>query len=150
MAAGSLDAAAWAASAGYSILIGPHTTHAETGEQRELYLQQLHKHGYSAEGREIPITRFLAIAPTDAEAAEVARQGARWVLKTYIDPTRFGAGGDPVQRYVDSAIIHGTAERVTAELTRLREEIHLDYLIGAPLSHQTFLSFTDRVLPKLA
>src|SRR6185437_15088630 len=110
MAAGSLDAAAWAASAGYSILIGPHTTHAETGQQRELYLQQLHKHGYSAEGREIPITRFLAIAPTDAEAAEVARQGAKWVLKTYIDPTRFGAGGDPVQRYVDSAIIHGTAE----------------------------------------
>ena len=150
MAAGSLDAAAWAASVGYSILIGPHTTHAETGQQREFYLQQLHKHGHSAKGREIPITRFLAIAPTDAEAAEVAREGAKWLFKTYIDPARFGAAGDPVQRYVDSAIVHGTAERVAGELMRLREEIHLEYLIGAPLSHQTFLSFTDQVLPKLA
>ena len=150
MAAGSLDAAAWAASVGYSILIGPHTTHVETGQQREFYLQQLHKHGHSAKGREIPITRFLAIAPTDAEAAEVAREGAKWLFKTYIDPARFGAAGDPVQRYVDSAIVHGTAERVAGELMRLREEIHLEYLIGAPLSHQTFLSFTDQVLPKLA
>ncbi|MGH7915221.1 MAG: LLM class flavin-dependent oxidoreductase [Candidatus Binataceae bacterium] len=149
IAAGSLDAAAWAASAGYSILIGPHTTHAETGQQRELYLQQLHEHGHFVQGRETPITRFLAIAPTDTEAAEVAREGAKWVLKTYIDPSKFGAAGDPVQRYVDSAIIHGTAERVAHELMRLREEIHLDYLIGAPLSHHTFLSFTDRVLPRL-
>jgi hypothetical protein len=50
---------------------------------------------------------------------------------------------------VDSVVINGTADAVCEELLRLREEIHLDSLIGAPLSHQTFLSLTDKVLPKL-
>jgi alkanesulfonate monooxygenase SsuD/methylene tetrahydromethanopterin reductase-like flavin-dependent oxidoreductase (luciferase family) len=93
---------------------------------------------------------LLAIAKTDAEAAEIAREGAKWLLKTYVDPKLFSDGRDPVQRYVDSVVIHGTPERVVAELARLQEQIHLDYLIGAPLSHETFLAFTDKVLPKLA
>ena len=79
----------------------------------------------------------------------MARQGAKWLLKTYVDPKMFGVVGDPVQRYVDSVVIHGTAERVTDEIARLREEIHLDYMIGAPLSHETFMLLTDKVLPKL-
>ncbi|MGH7917537.1 MAG: hypothetical protein ACREQE_08720, partial [Candidatus Binataceae bacterium] len=108
----------------------------------------LETHGYSIQGRDIPIARFLAIAPTDAQAAEVARRGAQWLLRTYIDPAIFGAG-DPAQRYLDSVIIHGTPERVADTIARLHEEIHLDYLIGAPLSHETFISFTDKVLPKL-
>ena len=61
----------------------------------------------------------------------------------------FGTDIDPVQRYVDSVIIHGTPERVLDQITQLHEEIHLDYLIGAPLSHETFIAFTDKVLPKL-
>lgn len=149
MASGSLEALQWAASAGHSVLMGPHASHVEVGQQREFYCQQLEHHGYSFAGREIPTARLLAIAPSDAEAAEVARQGAKWLLKTYVDPKKMGMVGDPVQRYVDSVVIHGTPDRVADEIARLHQEIHLDYLIGAPLSHQTFLSFTDEVLPKL-
>ena len=35
------------------------------------------------------------------------------------------------------------------ELARLREQIQLNYIIGAPLSHATFEAFTEKVLPKL-
>ena len=149
VAANSLDAIDWAASAGYSILMGPHSTPAELSEKWEFYKEKLEHYGSSIEGRQIPMARLLAIAPTDAEAAEIARQGAKWLLKTYIDPKLLGIVGDPVQRYVDSVVIHGTPERVVDELARLREEIHLDYMIGAPLSHETFMSFTDKVMPKL-
>ncbi|MGH7249244.1 MAG: LLM class flavin-dependent oxidoreductase, partial [Pseudomonadota bacterium] len=106
VAAGSLEAFRWAATAGYSVLIGPHSTHAEIGEQWEFYRRQLETHGYSIEGRDIPTARLLAIADTDAEAAQIARQGAGWLLKTYIDPRRFNVD-DPLQRYVDSVVIHG-------------------------------------------
>jgi alkanesulfonate monooxygenase SsuD/methylene tetrahydromethanopterin reductase-like flavin-dependent oxidoreductase (luciferase family) len=149
IAAGSPEATRCAASVGHSILIGPHSTPAEIAEQRERYRCELESHGHSFGGREIPVARFLAIAPSDYEAAEVARQGASWLLKTYIDPVRFGIEVDAVQHYVDSVIIHGTPNRVIDRIQRLREEIHLDYLIGAPLSHQTFLSFTEQVLPRL-
>lgn len=94
------------------------------------------------------MARLLAIAPTDAKAKEIAYQGARWMLRTYVNPAMFNVA-DPLQRYVDEVIIHGTPERVADEITRLREEIHLDYLIGAPLSHETFLLFTDKVLAKM-
>jgi len=147
-AASTRDALEWAASSGYSILMDPHSAHTEIGEKWEFYRQQLERHGYTIEGRQIPIARLLAIAHTDAEAAEVARQGANWLLKTYVDPKLFNVV-DPLQRYLDSVIIHGTPERVVDELTRLHEEIHLDYLIGAPLSHETFMLLTDKVLPKL-
>ena len=149
VAAGSPDAIDWAASAGHSILMDPHSTHAELGEKKKFYRQKLEEHGHSIVGRDIPMARLVAIASTDAEAVEVARQGAKWLLKTYVDPRMFGVVGDPVQRYVDSVVIHGTPERVTDELARLHEEIHLDYMIGAPLSHETFMLFTDKVIPKL-
>jgi alkanesulfonate monooxygenase SsuD/methylene tetrahydromethanopterin reductase-like flavin-dependent oxidoreductase (luciferase family) len=149
MAAGSPEALQWAASAGHSVLLGPHASHQETGQQWEFYREQLRANGFSIEGREIPTARLLAIASTDREAAQVAGEGAKWLLKTYVDPKRFADGRDPVQRYIDSVVIHGTAERVADEISRLREEIHLEYLIGAPLSHETSLSFTDKVLPRL-
>jgi alkanesulfonate monooxygenase SsuD/methylene tetrahydromethanopterin reductase-like flavin-dependent oxidoreductase (luciferase family) len=151
VAAGSPDATKWAAGAGYSILIGPHGTHSEVGQQWERYRDWLSGSGDTIEGREIPIARLLAIARTNAEAAEVAQDGAKWLLKTYVDPTKLGvSGGDPVRRYIDSVVIHGTADRVADQIAQLHEEAHLDYLIGAPLSHETFLAFTDQVLPRLA
>src|SRR5262249_46709186 len=113
-----------------------------------LYGRELEGHGHRFDGRVIPVARFLAIASSDSEAAEVARQGAGWLLKTYIDPTRFGIEADPIQHYLDSVIIHGIPDRVIDQIYRLRDQTALDYLIGAPLSHQTFLSFTERVLPK--
>ncbi len=148
VAAASPEAISWAASAGYSILMDPHSTHAELGKKRAFYEQQLAAHGHSIAGRDIPMARLLAIASTEAEAAAVARQGAQWMLKTYVDPRMFAMGMDPVQRYVDAVVIHGTPAHVIDELARLREEISLEYLIGAPLSHETFLSFTEKVLPK--
>jgi alkanesulfonate monooxygenase SsuD/methylene tetrahydromethanopterin reductase-like flavin-dependent oxidoreductase (luciferase family) len=108
------------------------------------------------------------VAPTDAEAREVARRGAQWTVTAYANPARramvrrprpgsdeVDAGRwaediDPVERYVNEVIIHGSPTRVVDELLRLREEIGLDYLLCAPLSHQTFLLLTDEVLPALA
>ena len=148
MAASSPGTIEWAASAGYSILMDPHATHSELGEKRELYQRKLEENGHSIEGREIPMARLLAIAPTDDKAAEVARQGAIWMLKSYVNPSLFNVA-DPVKRYIDEVIIHGSPEHVVDEIVRLREEIRLDYLIGAPLSHETFMLLTDKVLPKL-
>ena len=147
-AASSPLAIEWAASVGHSILMDPHATHAELGHKWELYRDTLTRHGYSIEGRQIPMARLLAIASTQEKAAEVARQGAKWLVDTYVPPEMYGTG-DPVQRYVDEVVIHGTPERVRDELARLHEEIHLDYIIGAPLSHESFLQFTDQVLPQM-
>ncbi|MGO9453793.1 MAG: LLM class flavin-dependent oxidoreductase [Candidatus Binataceae bacterium] len=149
VATSTAEAIEWAAAAGHSILMSPHPTHVEIGEQRELYRRRLEQRGHSIEGREIPMARLLAIAPTDGEAAEVARDGAKWLLRTYVNPKGGARSGDLLQRYVDEVVIHGSPQRVVDEIARLREEIHLDYMIGAPLSHQTFLSFTDYVLPRL-
>jgi len=149
VAASTVEAIRWAAAAGHSILMSPHPTHVEIGEQRALYQRELEAHGHSIEGREIPMARLIAIAATDAEARSVAVEGVKWLLKTYVNPAGRSDPNEMLQRYVDSVVIHGTADAVCEELLRLREEIHLDSLIGAPLSHQTFLSLTDRVLPKL-
>jgi alkanesulfonate monooxygenase SsuD/methylene tetrahydromethanopterin reductase-like flavin-dependent oxidoreductase (luciferase family) len=149
VAAGSSEALEWAAAAGYSVLMGPHATHQEVAAQHQFYRTKLAAHGHSNAGRDLPVALLLAIAPSDAEAREVARQGAQWLLKTYIDPKAIGAIGDPLERYLDSVIVHGTADRVIDKLARLREEAQLNYIIGAPLSHATFEAFTDKVLPKL-
>lgn len=147
-AASSPSAIEWAASVGHSILMDPHATHAELGHKWELYRDTLARHSHAIEGRQIPMARLLAVASTSAEAAEVARQGAKWLVDTYVPPEMYGTG-DPVQRYVDDVVIHGTPEQVRDELARLHEEIHLDYIIGAPLSHESFLQFTDHVLPRM-
>ena len=147
-AASSPSAIEWAASVGYSILMDPHATHAELGHKWELYRDTLARHGYTIEGRQTPMARLLAIASTQEKATEVARQGAQWLVDSYVPPEMYG-DGDPVQRYVDDVVIHGTPEKVVDELTRLREEIHLDYIIGAPLSHESFMQFTDYVLPRM-
>ena len=150
MAASTNEAIQWAAAAGHSILMSPHPTHAELGEQRALYQRELEAHGHSISGREIPMARLVAIAPTESEARSVATDGVKWLFRTYVNPAGRGDVNEMLQRYVDSVVIHGTPERVIDKLERLREEIRLDYLIGAPLSHQTFLSLTERVLPKLS
>lgn len=149
VAASSNEAVRWAAEAGHTILMSPHPTHAEIGEQRALYERELEAHGHSIEGREIPVARLIAIAATDDEAREVAANGVKWLLKTYVNPAGRADPGEMLRRYVDSVVIHGTHESVLEQIQRLREEIRLESLIGAPLSHQTFVSFTERVLPKL-
>jgi alkanesulfonate monooxygenase SsuD/methylene tetrahydromethanopterin reductase-like flavin-dependent oxidoreductase (luciferase family) len=127
----------------------PHASHVEIGRKLAAYRTELAAGGYVAEGRTIPIARLVAIAPTDAEAREVARRGAQWTVTSYAKRHRTD-GVDPVERYVNEVVIHGSPGRVVDELVRLREEIGLEYLLAAPLSHQSFLLLTDEVLPALA
>jgi len=65
------------------------------------------------------------------------------------DPKGLGGSSDPVERYLSGVAIYGTPDQVVDELQRLREEMFLDYLLCAPLSHESFLLLTDRVIPKL-
>jgi alkanesulfonate monooxygenase SsuD/methylene tetrahydromethanopterin reductase-like flavin-dependent oxidoreductase (luciferase family) len=151
VAAYSPSAIEWAAERGYSIMLDPHSPSSLIGEKMRTWRTMLAQHGHKTEGRVIPTVRLLAIADTDAKAAEVARDGAKWLLRSYVNPN--GERGDNdtmLQRYVDSMVIHGTPERVTDQIRQLHEEIQLDYLIAAPLSHETFLALTDHVVPKLA
>ena len=158
VAASSPPAIQWAGERGYSIMMDPHSSHSDIASKRELYREELEKHGHSIEGRDIPMARLLAVAETRAEAEETARRGARWMVGAYIGPGQkqvglgrgfIKEGQDPVQRYLDGVAVWGTPEEVADELQRLEEEMYLGYLLCAPLSHQSFTLFTDKVMPKL-
>ena len=160
VAAGSPDAFDWAGEQGYSILMGPHAQHREVAEQREGYLRQLERHGHSTEGRTLPLARLIAVAETDAEAEEIARRGAQWTVGSYGSGSKKGAeraskapprdpDQDPVERYLNNVVIHGSASKVADTINELRETISLDYLIAAPFSHDSFVRFTNDVLPRI-
>ena len=150
LAASSPESVQRAAEAGFSILMDPHSSHDQIGEKRALYARTLAAHGHTTEGREIPIARMIALANTDREAEEVARAGAQWTLGSYAKMP--GTPADPraaVDRYVNDVVIHGSPERVVDQIQSLRERIGLEYLMCAPLSHDSFVLFTEKVLPKL-
>jgi alkanesulfonate monooxygenase SsuD/methylene tetrahydromethanopterin reductase-like flavin-dependent oxidoreductase (luciferase family) len=159
VAATSPDSVAWAGEHGHTILMDPHAACDEIGEKRELYRRELEKNGFTIEGRDIPMARLIAVAPTDAEAAEIARSGAAWTVGSYANPTKIpggtgahappGSGPDPVQRYLDEVVLHGTPERLVDRLQELQVTMFLDYLLCAPLSHSSFTLFTEKVLPRL-
>jgi alkanesulfonate monooxygenase SsuD/methylene tetrahydromethanopterin reductase-like flavin-dependent oxidoreductase (luciferase family) len=158
MAASSQGAIEWAASCGFSILMDPHSSHRQIGEKRRLYGEALTRAGFSEKGRLIPIARLLALDESAEKAALAARRGALWILDSYLGsqhrPVLAGGfapeGVDPVQRYLDEVILHGTPEAVLDEILRLKEEIALDYLLCAPLSHKSFLLLAEKLLPALA
>jgi alkanesulfonate monooxygenase SsuD/methylene tetrahydromethanopterin reductase-like flavin-dependent oxidoreductase (luciferase family) len=158
MAASSEGAIDWAARHGFSILMDPHSSGPEIGAKRRHYAAKLAAAGFSETGRDIPIARLVAIADKAGKAAEVARSGAEWILNSYLGarhrPVMQGsftpARVDPIRRYLDEVILHGTPDKVGDEILRLREEIGLDYLLCAPLSHQTFMLLTEKVLPRLS
>ena len=158
MAASSEGAIEWAAGRGFSILMDPHSSAPEIGRKRRFYADRLTAAGFSEAGRDIPIARLVALAPDAGEAAAVARAGAQWIVQSYLDPRHRPVmqgsftpeGADPIRRYLDEVILHGTPDRVVDDILRLREEIGLDYLLCAPLSHQSFLLLTEEVLPLLA
>lgn len=159
MAASSDPAVERAAARGFTIMMDPHSSHGEIARKRRLYRERLEAAGYSIEGREIPMARFIAIAPNARAAEDTARRGARWLVGSYAKPAyqpQMGVTGggseprDPAERYMKDVIVYGTPEAVLDELARLREQLPLEYLLCAPLSHQSFLLFTDQVLPRLA
>lgn len=159
VAASSPPAIEWAAAQGHSIMMDPHSTHAEIAGKRELYRSELEKHGFSIEGRDIPMARLLAVADTREEAEQTARRGVQWLVGSYIDPKhqQVGMGGgflklgeDPIARYLDGVVVWGTPDEVADQLLHLRDEMFLGYLLCAPLSHRSFTLFTDKVLPRLS
>jgi len=157
MAATSQEAIAWAAGRGFSILMDPHSAHREIGAKRRFYNERLAAAGFSIEGRDIPVARLVALAGTADKAAAVARRGALWILNSYLGAQHrpvlsadlVPAGVDPLARYLDEVILHGTVDSVTEQILRLRAEIGLDYLLAAPLSHESFMLLAERVLPRL-
>jgi alkanesulfonate monooxygenase SsuD/methylene tetrahydromethanopterin reductase-like flavin-dependent oxidoreductase (luciferase family) len=150
LAATSPDSIERAAAGGYTILMDPHSAHADIAKKQRQYREALGRNGFEFGAREIPIARLLAIAPTAEEAREVARSGAQWTVHSYAKGNAPTANEEsPVDRYVNSVIVHGTPEMVVDKLQELREELPLEYLLAAPLSHETFVLFTEKVLPKL-
>jgi alkanesulfonate monooxygenase SsuD/methylene tetrahydromethanopterin reductase-like flavin-dependent oxidoreductase (luciferase family) len=157
MAAASEGAIDWAAGRGFSILMDPHSSGPEIGVKRRHYAEKLAASGFSEPGRDIPIARLVAIAGNARKAMDVARSGAEWILNSYLGAQHrpvMGSsftpvGVDPVRRYLDEVILHGTADKVLDDILGLREEIGLDYLLCAPLSHQSFMLLTEQVLPRL-
>jgi alkanesulfonate monooxygenase SsuD/methylene tetrahydromethanopterin reductase-like flavin-dependent oxidoreductase (luciferase family) len=156
MAASSESALDWAAGRGFSILMDPHSSAAEIGQKRRRYAEKLAAAGHGMAGREIPVARLLALGRNAEAAGAVARAGAEWIVNSYLGaqhrPVMQGSftpsGRDPVRRYLDEVILHGTPERVADEIRRLQNEIGLDYLLCAPLSHETFMLLTDEILPR--
>ena len=157
MAATSEAAIDWAAGRGFSILMDPHASMAELGAKRRRYAERLALAGHSDAGRDIPMARLLALAPTTAEAEAVARRGAQWLVDAYAGPqhqkslqaTRTYGGKDPVQYYVEDVILHGTPQSVVDQISRLKKEINLNYLMCAPLSRESFQLLADQVVPRL-
>ncbi len=155
MAATSESAIDWAASRGFSILMDPHCTHRELGAKRTHYGERLAAAGFSAAGRDIPMARLLAVADTAGRAAEIAARGAAWMVGAYIGPQHGAAhqdpfgGADPVERYVNEVIIHGTPAAVVDQILALGESAALNYLLCAPLSQESFALLTDKVLPAI-
>jgi alkanesulfonate monooxygenase SsuD/methylene tetrahydromethanopterin reductase-like flavin-dependent oxidoreductase (luciferase family) len=155
VAASSIGAIEWASGRGLSIMMDPHSPHAEIARKLEHYAKGLEQAGHALGSRDIPMGRLVAVAETDAEAEAVARRGARWTAGAYL-PKQVLAGFrgddskqdlDPVDHYLSDVVIHGSPERVVDELKRLEEEIPLGYLLLSPLSEKTFGLFTERVLP---
>ena len=151
---GAID---WAAGRGFSVLMDPHSSGPEIGAKRRYYSNKLAAAGFSETSRDIPIARLVAIADNTGKAAEVARNGAEWIVNSYLGAQHrpvmtqnfWSAGVDPIRRYLDEVIVHGTPDKVGDEILQLREEIGLDYLLCAPLSHQSFMLLTEKVLPRL-
>ena len=118
MAASSDGALDWAAGRGFSILMDPHSTAAEIGRKRRRYAEKLAAAGFPDDGRDIPMARLVALARNAEAAAAVARGGAEWMVDSYLGaqhrPVMHASfapdGGDPVQRYVDEVILHGTPD----------------------------------------
>jgi alkanesulfonate monooxygenase SsuD/methylene tetrahydromethanopterin reductase-like flavin-dependent oxidoreductase (luciferase family) len=141
---------------GHYILMDPHATFGEIGSKYDHYVAELTTNGFAVP-QDTPMARLLAVAETDDEAEQVARAGAAWTIGAYahgVGATTMGHSPDEqvaarIEGYVRDRIVWGSPARVRDELDRLRTEMRLRYLMIAPLSHETFIRFTDDVLPHL-
>jgi len=153
VAATSAEAISWSASQGLAILMDPHASFTEIAAKYEQYVAEMTEHGFPAP-TETPMARLVAVAATDAEAEHIARTGAAWTIGAYAHGNDIPAHGvvddeARIEGYVRERIVWGSPARVRDELARLHDEMHLDHLMIAPLSNDSFLRFTDDVLPHL-
>ena len=149
MAASSPEAAINAAEKGFSIMQDPHSSHVEIGRKRAIYMQAMKDNGFSIEGRDLPIVRVIAVGETREQARQTAKEGASWMLGAYLKVRASQSTGDPAEEYVNDVVIYGTPEEVADRIIEQRDTIGMDYLIAAPLSHESFLMFTEKVMPLL-
>ena len=163
VAAGSDQAAEWAGNSGYTLMLGPHSSFPDIAARRNMFFERLEANGHETEGRVIPMTRFIAVADSDREAEAIARAGADWVVTTYknkdkgtenpVETVVLPSGElkivDPVERYLGNVAVWGCPDRVVDTIQMLKETMHLEYLMLAPLSHSSFMMFVEKVLPRL-
>ena len=169
IAASSQGAMSWAAKCGHSIMMSPHSTHTEIRENRGYYKSELEAAGFSIAGRDIPMARTVALGDTQQEGEDIGRRGAEFMFGSYLRKKKNVSGAvagggeknesidtitaavkgaeDPVERYVKEVALCGTPEKVIDDIKRLREINSMEYLMIAPLSHSSFVKFTERVLP---
>ncbi|MSP42904.1 MAG: LLM class flavin-dependent oxidoreductase [Alphaproteobacteria bacterium] len=162
LAADSPDSIRKAGAEGYTIMLGPHSSNADCNYKRTLYQEVMEANGHVVGGRDLPIVRFVALGETRAQAESVARASSGWTVGAYANASKtahlgpqtttikFDRKVDPVERYLNDVAIVGTAPEVVDRLKQLESEIPMNYLMLAPMSHDTFLRFTRDVLPKLA
>jgi len=169
IAASSENALDWAGEQGFSIMMDPHATHAEIAGKRKHYEGKLADAGHPVKGRDIPMARTLAMADTAEKATKVGRRGAEFMFGSYLRKKEniYGTdaggqktmqldainktirdGGDPVAKYVNEVAICGDPAKVIDELQEMEETLPLEYLMIAPLSHDSFVTFTEKVMPK--
>ena len=170
MAATSESSIGWAADEGHSILLGPHATHAESRERYDFYKSRLASAGYSFDGRVIPLTRTIGVGESMEAGYDLGRRGAEFMFGTYLGNRSNIRGGeqaaaegktqvndaviaaqkenvDPIERYVNQIALCGDPAKVIDDIEMLREENDLEYLMIAPLGHESFVRFTDSVMP---
>jgi len=116
--------------------------------------ETLATNNHPVEGRDIPVARLLAIAPTDDAAREVAISGAQWTTGSYMKnplamQKKVGEADNPIARYVNDVILWGCPERVADLIIQYEEEKKLNYLLCSPLSNQSFTLFNDGVLRRI-
>lgn len=170
MAVSSEDSIEWAASKGLSIMLGPHDSHDQSRDKRALYRTELENAGHAFEGRDLPLTRTIALGETCEDGFATGRRGAQFMFGSYLKNNKNIRGGskaaaegktqsndavlaaqrenvDPVERYVNDVALCGSPEKVIDDIERLRECNGVDYLMIAPLSHESFIRFTEKVVP---
>jgi alkanesulfonate monooxygenase SsuD/methylene tetrahydromethanopterin reductase-like flavin-dependent oxidoreductase (luciferase family) len=159
MAASSNPAIDWAAGKGFSILMDPHASRADLIRKRQHYAAKLAEAGFSDAGREIPMSRLVAVDETAEKARAVAARAAGWMVASYVGaqhgavrqgPERDFGGKDPVDFYLDDVMIHGTPESVVDQIQSFGEQIGMTYLMAAPMSGRSFRLLTDKVVPRIA
>ncbi|MEM7018430.1 MAG: LLM class flavin-dependent oxidoreductase [Pseudomonadota bacterium] len=153
MAASSPEACIWAGQQGFTIMQDPHSSIDDISSKRKLFEDELLANGHPIGGRDIPVARLLAIAPTDEQAKEVAIKGAQWTTGTYVkNPLEMKSqSGEvhPVERYVNDIILWGSPETVADKLLQYEAENKMNYLLCSPLSNQSFELFNEEVLPRI-